>query len=140
MSGAKRRFVGTLYRDRNTFKCRTTRSSGSSVETEEDYRVCPFLRVTSFFFLLGFYTDFFTSSGLPLIPDKPGLWVCAGHNGHARTFTYATHGYSVVSAILSTTTPGLIKLMQGGIWDKARCFELTQDTLQKMKALEVVDD
>ncbi|KAF5367146.1 hypothetical protein D9758_003839 [Tetrapyrgos nigripes] len=78
--------------------------------------------------------------GLPLIPDKPGLWVCAGHNGHARTSTYATHGYSVVSAILSTTTPGLIKLMQGGIWDKARCFELTQDTLQKMKALEVVDD
>ncbi|KAF5360273.1 hypothetical protein D9758_009138 [Tetrapyrgos nigripes] len=114
-------FVGTLYRDRNTFKCRTTRSSGSSVETEEDYRVLFF-------------------DGLPLIPDKPGLWVCAGHNGHARTSTYATHGYSVVSAILSTTTPGLIKLMQGGIWDKARCFELTQDTLQKMKALEVVDD
>ncbi|KAF5336777.1 hypothetical protein D9758_017701 [Tetrapyrgos nigripes] len=80
------------------FKCRTTRSGGSSVETEGDYRVLAFL-------------------------------------------SYLTNlDFGVVLAILSTTTPGLIKLMQGGTWDKARCFELTQDTLQKMKALEVVDD
>ncbi|KAF5374253.1 hypothetical protein D9758_004538 [Tetrapyrgos nigripes] len=75
----------------------------------------------------------FTSDGLPLIgpiPNKSGLWMCAGHNGHgmARIFTAA---------------PGLVHLMQGGTWEETNlpeCFELTEERLERMRGMEVVED
>lgn len=56
------------------------------------------------------------------VPDLPGQWLCAGFHGHgmARIFSCA---------------PGLVKLMNGGVWADTglpEVFELTPERLAKI--------
>jgi len=58
------------------------------------------------------------------VPDKPGQWMCAGHNGHgmARIFTAA---------------PGLVKLVRGASWKETglpECFQVTKERLDRLRA------
>ncbi|KAK0450918.1 DAO-domain-containing protein [Armillaria borealis] len=70
-----------------------------------------------------------SADGLPYvgpIPGKPGQWICAGHNGHGM-------------ARIFTTTPGLVKLIQGGTWADTclpECFELTPERLERLSKLD----
>ncbi|GBE83026.1 DAO-domain-containing protein [Sparassis crispa] len=68
-----------------------------------------------------------SADGVPYVgavPGKPGQWIIGGHNGHgmARIFTAA---------------PGLVKLIQGGIWSDTglpECFEVTAERLARLHA------
>ncbi|OCF45328.1 hypothetical protein I317_00851 [Kwoniella heveanensis CBS 569] len=58
------------------------------------------------------------------VPDKPGQWMCCGHNGHgmARIFTCA---------------PALAKLVQGAKWSETglpECFEVSKERLDRLRA------
>ncbi|KAJ6493198.1 DAO-domain-containing protein [Mycena sanguinolenta] len=56
------------------------------------------------------------------VPDLPGQWICAGFHGHGMAHIF-------------TCAPGLVTLMQGGVWADTglpECLELTPERLAKI--------
>ncbi|KAJ7174991.1 DAO-domain-containing protein [Mycena crocata] len=56
------------------------------------------------------------------VPDMPGQWICAGFHGHGMAHIF-------------TCAPGLVTLMQGGMWTDTglpECLELTAERLEKI--------
>lgn len=99
---------------------------------------------------------FQSADGVPYIgavPDKPGQWICAGHNGHGmvryaaspqfiqRTKSFQCSSFvasndRIAQARIMTAAPGLVKLMQGGSWADTglpECYEITKERLTRLR-------